>query len=334
MRHRPVRPLPDGPLLRLPRRPGLLARRSSAASSAGRASDGAALRPPRSPRSSAPPPARRRQVRLVRRLPADPPRPRGRAARAHRAVRDRRVPGGDHRTAPTGRTTSSSSRARSARRSRPRRSSSCAARRRCLVTIGACATAGGIQALRNWGDHDAFRAARLRPPRVRRQSLATATPDLRPRRGRRRAARLPDRSGPARRAADRAHSSAAGRSCPTRPSASSASGGASSASPSPAGDRLPRPGHPDRLRRALPGVRPRLLRLLRPARAGQRPRSRPPPPGGRAAGAPADVGRLFAGFTAYAEPFRSHRAPSSAASRRAGPRRRPARRRSRETHDA
>ena len=27
-----------------------------------------------------------------------------------------------------------------------------------LVTIGACATAGGIQALRNWGDHDAFRA--------------------------------------------------------------------------------------------------------------------------------------------------------------------------------
>ena len=28
-----------------------------------------------------------------------------------------------------------------------------------LITIGACATAGGIQALRNWGDHDAIRAA-------------------------------------------------------------------------------------------------------------------------------------------------------------------------------
>jgi sulfhydrogenase subunit delta len=28
---------------------------------------------------------------------------------------------------------------------------------RFLVTIGACATAGGIQALRNWGDHDAIR---------------------------------------------------------------------------------------------------------------------------------------------------------------------------------
>ena len=30
-------------------------------------------------------------------------------------------------------------------------------RTRFLVTIGACATAGGIQALRNWGGHDAFR---------------------------------------------------------------------------------------------------------------------------------------------------------------------------------
>ena len=27
-----------------------------------------------------------------------------------------------------------------------------------LVTIGACATAGGIQALRNWADHDAIRS--------------------------------------------------------------------------------------------------------------------------------------------------------------------------------
>ncbi len=30
---------------------------------------------------------------------------------------------------------------------------------RVLVAIGACATAGGIQAMRNWFDHDAFRAA-------------------------------------------------------------------------------------------------------------------------------------------------------------------------------
>jgi sulfhydrogenase subunit delta len=41
-----------------------------------------------------------------------------------------------------------------------------------LVTIGACATSGGIQALRNLGDHDAFRnAVYPRPELV--ESLAT-----------------------------------------------------------------------------------------------------------------------------------------------------------------
>ena len=44
-----------------------------------------------------------------------------------------------------------------------------------LVTIGACATAGGIQALRNWSDHDAFRAAVYPRPELV-ESLATATP--------------------------------------------------------------------------------------------------------------------------------------------------------------
>jgi sulfhydrogenase subunit delta len=44
-----------------------------------------------------------------------------------------------------------------------------------LVTIGACATAGGIQALRNWADHDAFRAAVYAHPEAV-ESLATATP--------------------------------------------------------------------------------------------------------------------------------------------------------------
>jgi coenzyme F420-reducing hydrogenase gamma subunit len=44
-----------------------------------------------------------------------------------------------------------------------------------LVTIGACATAGGIQALRNWRDHDEVRASIYpRPEHV--ESLATATP--------------------------------------------------------------------------------------------------------------------------------------------------------------
>jgi coenzyme F420-reducing hydrogenase gamma subunit len=44
-----------------------------------------------------------------------------------------------------------------------------------LVTIGACATAGGIQALRNWADHDAYRAAIYAQPEFV-ESLATATP--------------------------------------------------------------------------------------------------------------------------------------------------------------
>jgi len=44
-----------------------------------------------------------------------------------------------------------------------------------LVTIGACATAGGIQALRNLGDHDAFRAAVYPHPEYV-SSLATSLP--------------------------------------------------------------------------------------------------------------------------------------------------------------
>ncbi len=44
-----------------------------------------------------------------------------------------------------------------------------------LVTIGACATSGGIQALRNWADHDAVRSLVYpRPDYV--ESLAMATP--------------------------------------------------------------------------------------------------------------------------------------------------------------
>jgi coenzyme F420-reducing hydrogenase gamma subunit len=44
-----------------------------------------------------------------------------------------------------------------------------------LVTIGACATAGGIQALRNWADHQEFlRAVYARPDYI--QALSTSTP--------------------------------------------------------------------------------------------------------------------------------------------------------------
>ncbi len=44
-----------------------------------------------------------------------------------------------------------------------------------LVTIGACASYGGIQALRNWSDHDTFRAAVYAHPEFI-ESLDTATP--------------------------------------------------------------------------------------------------------------------------------------------------------------
>lgn len=49
------------------------------------------------------------------------------------------------------------------------------ARTKVLVTIGACATAGGLQALRNFGDHEEFvRAVYARPDVI--ASLATSTP--------------------------------------------------------------------------------------------------------------------------------------------------------------
>ena len=49
------------------------------------------------------------------------------------------------------------------------------AQSRTLITIGACATSGGIQALRNFGDVDEFRAAVYASPNYI-ESLATSTP--------------------------------------------------------------------------------------------------------------------------------------------------------------
>ena len=88
--------------------------------------------PGRHPRADDPAPTadRRRQVRLVRRLPADPARPRGRAARDRRAGRHRRVRRGD--LAPLVRPVRRAVRRRldQHRRSRSRRSSGCA---RCRI---------------------------------------------------------------------------------------------------------------------------------------------------------------------------------------------------------
>ncbi len=72
-------------------------------------------------------------------------------------------------------TTSRSSRARSPRRTTPSGSSEVRAQSRALITIGACATAGGIQALRNFADVEEFtRIVYASPDYI--STLATSTP--------------------------------------------------------------------------------------------------------------------------------------------------------------
>ena len=73
------------------------------------------------------------------------------------------------------RTTCRSSRARSRRRTTRSGSSRCARVSRRLVTIGACATAGGIQALRNFADVDEFVSIVYASPEYI-STLATSTP--------------------------------------------------------------------------------------------------------------------------------------------------------------
>ena len=67
---------------------------------------------------------------------------------------------------------------------------------RFLVTIGACATAGGIQALRNWARRGRLHHARLCPSGVH-QDACDQHADRRPRVCRLRAAGLPDQQVPA-----------------------------------------------------------------------------------------------------------------------------------------
>ena len=137
-----------------------------------------------------------------------------------------------------------------------------------LVTIGACATSGGIQALRNWGDHEAFRTAVYAHPEFV-ASLATSTP-----------------------IAEHVKVDAELRGCPIDPRQLIELLTAFTTGRRPqlrdeavcmeckrAGNTcvmvtrahaVPGPGDADRLRRDLPPLRPRLLRLFRAARAGQR----------------------------------------------------------------
>ena len=246
--------------------------------------------------------ARRLEVRLVRRLPALAARLRGRAARARRRGRDRVLPRGDERHRRRARTTSRSSRARSRPRTTPSGSSEVRAASKALVTIGACATAGGIQALRNFADVDGVRRAIVYASPEYISTLATSTPIAAPRPGRLRAARLPDRQAAA----------ARGRhGLPARPPAGHpvderlhrVQAARHRLRHGRARDAVPRPGHARRLRRALPGLRPRLLRLLRPDGDAEH-RLADAAAAACSAWTTADVERVFRTFNADAPAFR------------------------------
>ena len=156
-----------------------------------------------------------------------------------------------------------------------------------LITIGACATAGGIQALRNFAADGAYAGAVYAHP----EYLATLDDlhaDLGPRAGRRRAPGLPDRPAPApggahRRVGRPPAGDPGPHGVPTvqGPGHRLPAGGR--------GDPVPGPGDPGRLRRPVPVDRTGLLRLLRAGRggqhrvAGQAPGRRRPPGGRRGA---------------------------------------------------
>ena len=132
-----------------------------------------------------------------------------------------------------------------------------------LVTIGACATAGGIQALRNFADVEGVDPARLRAPRVH-LDARDLDADRRPRQGRPRAARLPDLEGAARRDVLGASCNGAPAATPVDERLHRVQGARHAVRDGRARHAVPRPGHAGGLRRDLPGLRPRLLRLLRP----------------------------------------------------------------------
>ena len=132
---------------------------------------------------------------------------------------------------------------------------------RLLVTIGACATAGGIQALRNYADVGEYTSTVYAHPEYISTLADVARPissyvqvdfELQ---------RLPDQPPPAPRGR---HRLLAGRR-PVIPGYSVCEECKRPATlrPRRPRDAVPRPGDPRRLRRPLPGGRPRLLRLLR-----------------------------------------------------------------------
>ena len=259
LRRRPVRPLPAARVPRLRRRPGLRARPGAAAAR----HEGAVmdLEDPRRARSwpSGSSPAA---------TAASSPCSTARTSCSGSPVRSR-SPTSRRRRGPWSRapTTSPSSRARSPRPDDLQRIQEVRAASRRLVTIGACATAGGIQALRNFADVAEFTAAVYAHPEYiatldrstpisahvevdfelrgcpidRAQLLEVIAAFLH-----RRRPRAPRR--------ERVHGVQAARQHLRHRRAR---------------DALPRSGHPCRVRRAVPVVRPRVLRVLRAGRDGQ-----------------------------------------------------------------
>ena len=169
-----------------------------------------------------------------------------------------------------------------------------------LVTIGACATAGGIQALRNFADVQGLRRRGLCLAAVY-QDAGDLDADLRPREGGFRAARLPDQQGAV---------AGGDLGLPGRPQAGDRQPqrlrrmqAARQRLRHGAGHALPRPGHACRLRRDLPGVSTAAAMAASARWSGRTPR-RWPPNGSELGATPRDMQRVFRTFNAAAEPFR------------------------------
>ena len=158
-------------------------------------------------------------------------------------------------------------RARSRHRPTPDGSRRSGRASRRLVTIGACATAGGIQGLRNFAASGEYAGHRLRPSRVH-HVARHLDPDLRPRRGGLRAPRLPDRPPPAARGDHRhpGRATSGDRRALGVPGVQGARHRLPAREP---GDRLPGSGDPDRVRCPVPRRRSGMLRLLRARRHRQ-----------------------------------------------------------------
>ena len=143
----------------------------------------------------------RLEVRLLRRLPALAARLRGRTAGGRRRDRHRLFPRSHARRDAAVRTTCRWWKARSPRRTTPNACMHVRRQSRTLITIGACATAGGIQALRNFKDVREFTSIVYARPEYHRHA-GDLDADQRACQRRLRAARLPDQQAAVARGAD------------------------------------------------------------------------------------------------------------------------------------